>query len=188
MNGEISEELVQKAVSGDLDAFEDIYRLSSALVYRTALSVVRNPADAEEVMQDVFMKVYHHLKAFKWDASVKTWIYRITMNTAINYYRKNARERNRRSDFDKAVMTEQVPSEAGKGLDQEAYKESVFQLLECLNPDQRACIVLREIEGMDYQQIADVLGINLNTVRSRLKRGREALLNHAKKGGVSYGL
>ncbi len=179
---EIEKTTIDRAASGDMAAFEEIYRTASGFVYTTALAVTRNTADAEEVTQDVFLKIYAHLERFRFQSSLKTWIYRIAMNTALNVYRRNSQERGRRADYDIALKTQAAPDTATARLEQDEMRDALGSLLDALNPDQRACIVLREIEGMSYQEIADSLEINVNTVRTRLKRGREALLKARQKG------
>lgn len=179
---EIEKTTILKAAAGDMTAFEEIYRTASGFVYTTALAVTRNTADAEEVTQDVFLKIYAHLKGFRFQSSLKTWIYRITMNTALNVCRKNSEERGRRADYDLALKTQPAPDTATVRLEQDEIRDALGSLLDNLNPDQRACIVLREIEGLSYQEIAESLEVNINTVRTRLKRAREALLKARQRG------
>ncbi|MBN1688434.1 MAG: RNA polymerase sigma factor [Candidatus Omnitrophica bacterium] len=179
---EIPDVVLEEAAGGSLAAFEEIYKSASGFVYSVALRVIQDRADAEEVTQDVFIKVYKHLSSFESRSSFKTWLYRITVNTALNYTKKIQKERLRRRNDERILENQEVPAEAENRLDQEDKEKAVQVLLSTLNPDQRACIVLREIEGLDYAQIASALGINLNTVRSRLKRAREALMAQARKG------
>lgn len=185
---EIPSEILSRAAGGDLDAFERIYKLLSGFVYSVALRYIRNTADAEEVTQDVFLKIHSHLGSFRSQSSFKTWVYKITMNTAINYGKKRARENSRRGDYDTAIETQEVPAEIETRLNREESERAVQDLLARLSPDQRACILLREVEELDYRQIADTLRININTVRSRLKRARESLLTLVKKGVVQHAM
>ena len=100
---DIAMDILVRASEGDMDAFEQVYKAASGFVYNVALRVVRNNADAEEVTQDVFMKIYRNLKNFQFRSAFKTWVYRITVNTAINYYRKSKKEDGDRVDFDSAI-------------------------------------------------------------------------------------
>ena len=179
---DIPKETLIKAARGDMEAFEYIYRTTSGFVYSVALRVIHNNADAQEVTQDVFFKIHKNLRNFGFRASFKTWVYRITTNTAINRYRQRAKEAARRGDYDTAIKTKGVEGEAAKSIEQEDNQSRVMSLLAVLNADQRACLVLREIEGLSYEEIAKVLKININTVRSRLKRARFALLNRGQRG------
>lgn len=173
---DISEEILTKAAKGDIRSFEIIYKAAASFVYNVAFRVVSNRQDAEEVTQEVFLNIYHKLQDFRFESSFKTWIYRITANHAINHSKKRSKERDRRKEYD-ASLTRHKPLNATQAAISTAdQQEAIHALLQSLNPHQRACIVLRSIEGLSYQQIAAALNININTVRSRLKRAREALL------------
>ncbi len=173
---DISKDILSRASRGDMEAFEYIYKAASGFVFNVALRITNSSHDAEEVTQDVFMKVYRSLHAFEFRSSLKTWIYRITVNTAINSRKRVSKEADRRSDYDTAIKTQCAPETADARINQADRERAVASLLSALNPDQRACVVLREIEGLSYQQISEALKININTVRSRLKRAREVLL------------
>lgn len=181
---QIDEKILRKAASGDLDAFEFIYRSFSDFVYRTAYRIVQNAPDADEVTQDVFLKLYDHLKGFKSQALLSTWIYRITVNTALNAARRNNRENSRRTDFEGAVEQQAVPAEGRIRMERLEAEAELGKILERLSPEQRACLTLRELEGLDYREIAEILNVNLNTVRTRLKRARETLAELTRKGVV----
>ncbi|MBU0605625.1 MAG: RNA polymerase sigma factor [Candidatus Omnitrophica bacterium] len=173
---EISNELITRAAKGDVDAFEEIYKATSRFVYNVALRTTNNRDNASEVTQDVFLKVYNSLRNFAFRSSFKTWVYRIAVNTAINHCKARSRHERGRIEYDPAVHDTEVSGSARSGLDEAESERRMAHLLGLLDPDQRACIVLREIEGLDYRSIADTLGININTVRSRLKRARERLM------------
>jgi RNA polymerase sigma-70 factor (ECF subfamily) len=177
---DIPRDILTRASRGDMEAFEHIYKAVSGFVFNVALRITNSSHDAEEVTQDVFMKVYKSLPAFEFRSSLRTWIYRITVNTAINSRKRISKEMDRRSDYDTAIKTQPAPETADARVNQTDQERAVASLLSVLNPEQRACVVLREIEGLSYQQISEALKININTVRSRLKRAREALLASRK--------
>ncbi len=183
---DIPEDILIKAAEGDVDSYEIIYKAAASFVYNVAYRVVRNREDAEEVTQDVFLIVYRKLKEFRFESSLKTWIYRITVNCAINFAKKSSKVRNKMTTYDDQMTKETVSHEAYKEVDKEYYTKVVNDMLGVLNPDQRACIVLRNIEGLSYQEVAEALKININTVRSRLKRARESLLALRKKVGYEH--
>lgn len=178
---DISEDILKKAAEGDVAAFEVIYKATSSFVYNLSLRVVNNREDAEEVTQEVFLIIYDKLKTFRFESSFKTWIYRITANHAINWAKKMARHKTGIVEFDENLVVA-VTHETNSSMHQQEQSKVVDQLLSALNPEQRACVVLRNIEGLSYQQIAESLKININTVRSRLNRARQTLLA-LKKGG-----
>ncbi len=167
-------------MGGEDCSFEDIYRGHSGMVYRLALRMLSRVEDAEEVTQQVFLAVHRSLKTFEGKASLKTWIYRIAVNCSLNLLkkRKNRFEVPWMEGFDpadtKSVTEQKIAAEEGQS--------KVADLLECLNEDQKVCILLRAQEGLTYEEIADVLHINVNTVRSRLSRARMTLI--AQKKGL----
>jgi RNA polymerase sigma-70 factor (ECF subfamily) len=181
---DIAVDILEKASQGDLEAFEQVYKSAGGFVYNVALRIIRNSADAEEVAQEVFMKVYHSLKDFQFRSSFKTWVYRITVNTAINRYRKFAREEKDKVDYGSIIETLPGVGSAAEKAIQSDNETRLNALLGLLSPEHRVCLVLREIEGLSYQEIAASLKIPVNTVRSRLKRARQALLEQAGKDQV----
>jgi RNA polymerase sigma-70 factor, ECF subfamily len=184
---DIPRDIIEKAQAGDMDAFEQIYRAASGFVYSVALRVTNRRQEAQEVTQDVFIKIYHSLENFEFRSSFKTWAYRITVNTALNACKKISREERGRQDLDSVIDTQIASVDTKKEiLDKEAAGQARAELdvlLRSLNPDQRACIVLREIEGLSYEEIAASLKVNINTVRTRLKRARETLMRASVSGG-----
>jgi RNA polymerase sigma-70 factor (ECF subfamily) len=179
---DIDKDILIRASQGDVQAFEEVYKVSSSFVYNVALRVVNNREDALEVAQEVFMIIYDKLKGFRFESSFKTWVYRITANYAINYAKKNSRAKT--VPFEESFGEGAVESDIHGQMDQEHQGQLVEKLLAELNPDQRACVVLRDIQGLSYEEIAQALNININTVRSRLKRSREKLLS--LRGKVDY--
>ena len=174
-------DLITKAAEGDMSAFEKIYRETSSFVYSVALRVVRNAAEAEDVTQEVYIRVHRNLKGFGFRSAFKTWLYRITMNAALNACKRHEREAEKRV-YDESVLEQaSVEPEQAKPMEQNDRGDKVAMLLDRLNPEHRACIVLREIQGLSYEEMADALHININTVRTRLKRAREALMERGRK-------
>jgi RNA polymerase sigma-70 factor (ECF subfamily) len=143
---------------------------------------VNNKQDAEEVTQDVFLNIYNNLNNFRFQSSLKTWVYRITVNCAINHGKKMARERNRIKEYgNDLIRTGEVFQKPDIEKSNGGQGEVINSLLGVLDANQKACIVLRNIEGLSYRQISDTLKININTVRTRLKRARERLLELGKE-------
>jgi RNA polymerase sigma-70 factor (ECF subfamily) len=183
----LSREIIIQASEGQVEAFEKIYQMASGFVWSVAFRVTSNNETAQDVVQDVFLNVYNKLKQFQFRSSFKTWLYKITVNTALNACKKQKRELGLQRDYKVAVKHPGSFNSAKEHLHREERERLLAGLLEKLNPEQRACIVLREIEELSYQEIAEVLKIKINTVRSRLKRARQALLS-IKESQVENGL
>ena len=126
------------------------------------------------------MKIYHNLKSFGFRSSFCTWVYRIALNTAIDRYRQILRQNKGRLGYDAAQAEGSCAPAVLKQADQLDNQAKISKLLDILHPKQKACILLREIEGLSYKDISGVLKIPVNTVRSRLKRARQALLQYAR--------
>ena len=186
---DISIEIIQQAISGNMHAFQHIYNTTAGFVYSTALRIMHNTADAEEITQEVFLKIYKNLKKFQFQSSLRTWIYRITANTAINEYRRRKNRQQKSEHYTIECAPDQTEiTKFDTTLEQKEYRDALVSLLNILNPDQKICLLLREIEGLNYQEIAETLQININTVRSRLKRARETLIKYRKSEVITHEL
>ena len=177
---ELSRDILEQAAQGDLDAFEEVYKAYNRFVYNVALRMCRNVETAQDVSQDVFITIYDKLAQFRFESSFKTWIYRITVNTSINTLKKLSRTSDRTVEYDDKYSYGQKNNDVEQNMQRQEQSELVNKLLGYLNADQRACMILRSIEGLSYEEIAESLKIPINTVRSRLKRAREKLL-HVRK-------
>jgi RNA polymerase sigma-70 factor, ECF subfamily len=144
-------EIIIAAAEGDTDAFEELYRATADYVYTLALRITGNGAEAEEVAQDVYLKVFRGLKKFRFESSFATWLYRITVNSAITALRKTKRRRARQVEYDDGVALESGRNETREAIEKEQNEMRVRSMLGALNPDQRACIVLgapsKNVEG-----------------------------------------
>lgn len=187
---EIAREAVELAAAGDIAAFEEIYKIFSSTVYSVALGVTHDSRDAEEAVQDVFIKVFKGLKRFNFSSSLGTWIYRITINTAINIYRSGRKRKILgMTDYDGIKDSVPDPRDAFKeGIERNHTAETLGRIMKKLSPEHRLCVTLREIEDLSYKEMADILRVPLNTVRSRLKRARAAMAALAQKEGLNHGL
>lgn len=177
-------DVIRRAQENDIAAFEEIYRHYAGMVYRVALRMTRCVEDAEEVTQEVFVAVHRHLKTFAGNAALKTWIYRIAVNCSLNALKKA--KRNPEVAWEEGFDPEDPRQDVPEAVAQEDREAKVASLLEGLNADQKMCLVLRAQEGLSYEEIARALHVNINTVRSRLKRAREALMafDKGKRGGL----
>ena len=165
-------ELARDAVEGDTRPFEELVRRYQRKVMTNCRYLSGSPSDAEDLAQEVFVKAYFGLAGFEGRSSFETWIQRIKSNHCINFVKK---KRLQTVDVDPEVVeaaARQAP-EAERRMEREATKERVGAVLLDLNETLRIPLVLRDMDGMSYEEIADQLGIGLSAVKMRIKRGRE---------------
>jgi len=182
---DIPQDILFRAAQGNLEAFRMVYLAYCGFVYNVSYRIMHNREDAQEVTQDVFVKIYRKLGGFRFQSSLKTWLYRITVNTALNAYKNKAGYLARRVGYDEVLSTAVATEQRASIIDKENNEALIESMLRTLNPDQRACVILRDIEGLSYKEIAESLNININTVRSRLKRARETLVSLRRKGVIT---
>ena len=185
---ELPRETVLLAQKGEIAAFEAIYKIASGFVCTVAFKIVHSKGLAEEVTQEVFIKLFNSLGSFQFNSSFKTWLYRITINTAINAYRKQAKEKKRYLDFDEAMRSFGDNSCGREEIELRDRKRFLAGFLKKLTFEQRTTLILKEIAGLKYHEIGKIMHCNINTVRSRLTRARRALLALGKKEVVSHEL
>jgi RNA polymerase sigma-70 factor, ECF subfamily len=182
--------LVESLRSGSEQAYEELLARFQQPVYTLAVRLLNNPAEAYDVVQEVFLKVFRNIEHFRAESSLKTWIYRITVNEAHNTRRWFSRHRGREVDLDfeneenrdwKETIADSGPSPFEVTLDREQ-AGMIESALERINPVFREAVVLRDITDLSYEDIAAVLGVSLGTVKSRILRGREALREQLAEG------
>jgi len=174
--------LVTALSQGAEDAYEILIQRYQQPVYSLVCRLMNDPDDAPDIVQEVFLKVFRNIRAFRGGSSLKTWIYRIAVNEAYNHRRWFCRHQRQEVALGSeegtpnyaAGMTDPGRSPFEQAADQET-RALVEQALEKLNPKFRAAVVLRDIEDLSYEDIATVLDISLGTVKSRIMRGRDAL-------------
>jgi RNA polymerase sigma-70 factor (ECF subfamily) len=179
MNSTEDSDLIARFKKGDLSAFEAVVRKYQDRVYNLCRYMLRDPEDAQDAAQDVFLKSYRGLKDFRPDSSLYTWIYRIAVTTCLDYKRRSHREASRSEP-----LNENLPSE--EPLPEQLYASaeiprSIQLAVQKLPEKLRAAIVLREIEELSYEEIAEVLHTSPGTVKSRIARAREGLRHFLKK-------
>jgi RNA polymerase sigma-70 factor (ECF subfamily) len=175
--------LVEALRGGEEQAYEELLTRFQQPVYALALRLLDDPAGASDVVQEVFLKVFRSIASFRGQSTLKTWIYRITVNEAHNARRWFFRHRRREVDLDSSPddtrdWKENIPDESRTPFDQAFGSEQrrmVEAALEKINPIFREAVVLRDISDFSYEEIAEILGVSLGTVKSRILRGREAL-------------
>ena len=171
--------------AGDECAYEILIQRFEHPVYNLVSRLVDDPGDAADVAQEVFLKVFRKVGGFRSESSLKTWIYRIAVNEARNqrrwFNRHRGKEIGLESDSD-AQGPQDWLSDPGRSPYQTAVDHQTHALIESalqkVSPNYRAALVLREVEGLSYEEISDVLEVSLGTVKSRILRGRESLRKH----------
>ncbi len=174
--------LIEKAKQGDMAAFEQIVIKHQSIIYNTAFKICSNQDDAYDITQETLLKIYKNIKYFEGKSKFTTWIYRIVTNTALDYIKKhrkgnvyslNAEMGNEGDSYIENIKDDSpTPQEL---LESEETKKMVHQALDKLSPNHKAVLVLRDINGLSYDEIAEVLMCSTGTVKSRINRARNAL-------------
>jgi RNA polymerase sigma-70 factor (ECF subfamily) len=175
-------QMVQAVLAGDATAYRGLVEKYQERVYHMVYGMVRNREDARDITQDAFVKAYNKLSTFRTESSFYTWLYRIAMNLAIDFLRKT--KRRGESSFDEQIASKDddgglselhVADSPSKSLERKQLMGSILDALDQLPDDQRQIILLRELEGLSYKEIADVTGVPEGTVMSRLYYARKKL-------------
>jgi RNA polymerase sigma-70 factor, ECF subfamily len=172
---------VAAAQRGDREAFRQLFERYQRRAYGLAYGVLRNSDDAMDVVQDAFIKAHRYLDKFEGTSSFFTWLYRIVMNLAIDHIRKHKRQRP--VDFTDAQMSEsQVTEESllprilggnpGRALQDKEIRSRIEQALGELSENHRAVLVMREVEGLSYEEMSEVMACSKGTIMSRLFHAR----------------
>jgi RNA polymerase sigma-70 factor, ECF subfamily len=175
--------LVARLQAGSEEAYEALVERFQKPVYNLALRLIDRPGDAGDITQEVFIKVFRGVASFRGQSSLRTWIYRITVNEAHNRRRWMFRHQHNEVGLecegdDDTVVERALPDRGRSPFDSAADRQKMLLIeraLLAINPRFREAVVLRDIEDLSYEEIADILQISLGTVKSRILRGREAL-------------
>ena len=180
-------ELVKRAQKEDKEAFEELVRRHQARVFAVAGGILRNKEDVEDIAQQVFLKAYFSLKRFDQRAAFSTWLYKITVNECWDLLRK----RKVRPLLYEADLSEEQARQYGASVEREEQaqdvsvrlekKQQLERLLECLEERDRMMLVLKEVQGFSVEEIAEILGINGNTVKVRLFRARQRITDRVRR-------
>lgn len=171
-------ELIKSFQSGNLQVFEELIKPHEKKIYNIALRLVKNEEDAYDLAQESLLKIYKGLNKFEYKSNFSTWIYRITYNTSIDYLRKNSEwSLSLDEEFEGGVKLEledTLPTPEAM-FEMKITRELIREAVNKLEDTQRTVVVLREIEGLSYEEIAEVTELNIGTVKSRINRGRKKL-------------
>lgn len=182
-------EIIQKILSGQREAYADLVLKYQVRVLQLCTSLLPNPADAEDAAQEIFLKAYRSLDQFRGAAAFSTWIYRIATNHCLDLLREQSRHRT--ESWEELVTREgerlnrllSAPTNPVLRLEE---ADLIEQVLSCLPPEHRIVLILREVQGLSYQEIAEVLNCSLESIRARLRRARQSFeekLRHFLRSG-----
>ncbi len=173
-------ELVVRCQQGDLGAFDTLITRHRQKAFSMIYQIVRNEHDAWDLTQDGFVRAWKALPRFQGNAAFYTWLYRIMTNVAIDSLRQ--RQRRNEADFDETIAPDSSPGslpnfgpDPGTELERQELKERIEAAIEKLSPDHRAVIIFKEMEGLQYHEIAESIGCSIGTVMSRLFHARRNL-------------
>lgn len=178
-------DLVRRAKSGDEAAFEQLVTAHEKKIYALCLRMCDNEEDAQEAAQDAFLAAWSALSSFREDAAFSTWLYRLAVNACTDILRRRKRKGQGVSLDDEETFLEiedtaPTPEEA---LERKEAAVLVNEALDALPPDYRQVLILREVHGLSYQEIAEVTRLELGTVKSRISRGRTLMRNYLMAAG-----
>ena len=178
--------LISRCLSGDETAWEELVRLHSRQVYGLCFRFTGSGSEAQDLTQEVYLRVFKTLRTFRAaEGSFGTWLTRVTRNLLIDHYRRTRQERATDSIEDQLPMMEESGPTASMRPDQMVVGREASEILQAtlqrLSPDLREAVILRDLQEMEYREIAQVLAIPEGTVKSRINRGRVELARLLRK-------
>ncbi len=184
------QELVLLAKQGDDQAFAQLMRDNEKRIYNLTLRMTGNPEDAMDLAQDTFLNAWKGLKFFKGDSAFSTWLYRLASNACIDFLRRQKRRQDisapLAADSEDEDRLPEVPDDRFRPdtqLEQQELRRAVDEGLRQLSLEHRQVLVMREVNGLSYQEIADILDLEAGTVKSRIARARLSLRKILLKSG-----
>ena len=181
--------VIQAVLDGDVNAYEALVKEYEKNAYNLALRMTGNSEDAADMAQEAFIKAYNSLTAFRGDSKFSVWLYRIVSNVCLDFLRSRSRKQtvslSTENDDGEEVELD-IADETHSPeqlLDRSLTRDAVRRGLAALPPDHREILLLREIQGLSYEEIADVLGLEAGTVKSRIFRARKKLCSFLIKDG-----
>jgi len=183
--------LIQKAARGNQAAFEALIQDCAGQVYGLALKMMKNREDAEDAAQEAFLKAWRSLSGFKGESRFSSWLYRLTYNTCLDQLRRRQRTQVislTEQEEDEQTQAERDLADEGPGPEEQAISREraavVRREMDRLSDKLREPLLLRELGGRSYEEIAQALGISVGTVKSRISRARQALADALREDGT----
>lgn len=173
------EEIVARCLQGEEYAWEYIVRTFSRRIYNMAYQITMNPAEAEDLTQEIFLKLYTSLNKYTLGSNFKLWLYRLAKNHIIDWYRKKKYINSKMEEMKKDILLESFQDSLKDSV--EELKSKVRKAIESLDIQFKLPIILRDLQGLSYEEISNILDIPVGTVKSRINRGR-LLLSEILRG------
>ncbi len=189
---QLEKKLVLRLKKGDDSAFEELIKLYENKICSTIFYMVKNKDIVEDIAQEVFIKIYKNLSKFNEKSSLYTWIYRITMNACFDELKKDNKITylstftEDENGEEKEIEFEDISQNVDEIVESKFQRKELIKAIRKLDEEQRAMIILRDIQGFTYFEIADMLNMKLGTVKSKISRSREALKDELTKAGFEY--
>lgn len=183
---DLEKKLIKKAINGDIKAFEKLIRKYQKYAYNISLKYMKDRQDAQDVTQDVLIKIYKNLKKFNMNSKFSTWMYRIVVNTSKDALEKRNKKQNEvdiDSEYDNARLLDSK-YEPLKEMENKVLKKKLNESINILNLKYREVIILCDLKDFSYEEISEILKIPIGTVRSRISRGRKKLRTIINKSEI----
>lgn len=182
--------LIHASLAGDNEAFGELVKKYERLIYNTAYQITSNAEDAFDISQETFIKAYRSLGSFRGDSKFSTWIYRICQNSAKDFLRSGVRhnavsitsfEDDYKQEVQFDIPDDNTVSQPEMSLERNENRKAVRDAIAHLSEDHKNVIVLRDIEGYSYDEISEILNLEIGTVKSRINRARLAIKDYLVK-------
>jgi RNA polymerase sigma-70 factor (ECF subfamily) len=178
--GATDHELTQAASTGDMNAFEEIYRRHHRRVYSLCLRMTQNQSEAEDLAQDVFVQLFRKVGSFRGESAFTTWLHRMTVNQVLMHFRKK-KVRDERSSEDDETPDRIEPGTENPGTMPVVDRIALDHAIEQLPPGYRTTFVLHDIEGYEHEEVARIMGCSVGTSKSQLHKARMKLRSLLKR-------
>lgn len=188
-------EIIKRIKKGDKESFREIINKYKKVVYNHSRSFLRDAQEAEDTAQEIFINIYNNLKKFRGDSKLSTWIYRITVNMCKNKLKQLKRMRSQVSDeaFENengelepriVNIKEKEEKEPDNMFASENLRAAIMSRVDDLTEEQKTVIMLRDVDGLSYEEVGQVMKLSVSAVKSKLFRARENLREKLEKDGV----
>jgi RNA polymerase sigma-70 factor (family 1) len=169
---------IEAIANGNKKAFSSLYQSYSKKVFNTAISYTKNNEAAEDITQEVFIKIYRSASKFKGESSASTWIYRITVNTCLNYLRKQ-----KTTESESEIKANEIAefNHPGVLLENKENATILYRAIDCLIENQKTAFILSYIEELPRQEVADIMNTSLKSIESLLQRAKKNMRNELEK-------